>query len=161
MVKTLRALHPGLSCAPVARILLIDDEPGIAYLFRRYIEPTGHTLLVAETGESGLAMANSEAPDLVVLDLLMPGIHGFEVARLLKARAGAEFLPVIVMSGMADQSSRVLAFRSGVDDFISKPVDRFEILARVEQLLARRHAVQALAQKNAELVELQRFREEL
>lgn len=145
----------------MARILLIDDEPGVAIIFKRYLESTEHTLLVAENGERGLALAESGAPDLVVLDVLMPGMHGFEVARLLKERAGADFLPVIVLSGMADQSSKVLAYRSGVDDFLAKPVDRFEIMARIDQLLARREVVQALAQKNAELVELQRFREEL
>lgn len=148
--------HPNL----MTTVLIVDDTPGDRAAVRRVLERGPYTLVEVESGEDALARAEQELPELVVLDIVLPGIHGFEVARRLKALAGDRSLPILIVSGLADPTSRALAANLGVDGFLTKPVDG-ALLAAVENLLARNAEKAAMAAKNAELREHARLREEL
>jgi len=144
----------------MARVLVVDDNALNRELLRAYLEPTGHEVVEADSGEAALAEAAASPPDVVLLDVMMPGLNGFQTATLLKERAEG-FLPVIIVSALNDASSKLLALRVGADDFLTKPVDRFEIAARVGNLLKLRSKEHELKQSNARMAELQRFRDEM
>ena len=100
-------------------------------------------------------------PDLLLLDVMMPGLDGFAVTERLKADAAGALLPVILITALADRDSRVRGLRAGADEFLTKPVDRHELLLRVGHLLELRRKERALVSRNVELAELHRFREEV
>src|SRR5690348_3149128 len=106
-------------------------------------------------------MATTNDVDLVLMDAMLPRMNGFEAARRIKQARSGEFLPIIMVTALRDQSSKLLGYRVGADDFLSHPVDRIELGVRVAALLALRERHQALARRNEELVELQRFRDEM
>lgn len=147
----------------LGRILLVDDEPLNRELLHAHLEPEGHELSDAETGEQALERAAASPPDLVLLDLQMPGIGGLEALRRLKRRAAerSEFLPVVVVTALHDAASRRIGLEAGADDFLTKPIDAIELKLRVANLLALRAKQVALDQRNARLVELQRFKDEM
>src|SRR5207302_7823636 len=99
-------------------------------LLRALLEPMGHEVVEADSGEAALREAKAVEPDLVLLDVLMPGMNGFQTAAKLKA-AATTFLPIMMVTLVSDPSSRHLALRVGADEFLVKPADRWEIAARV------------------------------
>lgn len=119
----------------MARILIVDDEPRNRLLLDAIVGSEGHQSLHAASGADALALAGSESPDLVLLDLMMPAMDGFQVVRQLKANAGTRALPILVVSALDDPAVRQRAIASGADDFLRKPVDRWQLLARVRSLL--------------------------
>lgn len=143
------------------RLVVIDDDPEKRELFRHLLADYDYEILDAADGEAGLELARTHLPDLVITDLMLPKMNGFEVARQLKQSNSGDFLPVIVVTNLNDQSSRLLAFRVGADDFFSHPVDRIELGVRIAGLLQQRRRHQALAQRTIELAELQRFKDEM
>ncbi|MBA3459410.1 MAG: hybrid sensor histidine kinase/response regulator [Deltaproteobacteria bacterium] len=145
----------------MARIMIVDDDRRNRELLVVFIEHLGHELHLADGGERALAIANVHRPDLVLLDVMMPGIDGYETTRRLKAAAAPEFLPVILVTALHDRESRMKGLSAGADEFLTKPVDRHELMLRMTNLLAMREKTMALAQSNAQLIELQTFREEM
>jgi two-component system, sensor histidine kinase and response regulator len=145
----------------VARILIVDDSKVNRELLHAYLEGSGHELVDAASGEQALALAEATPPDLVLLDVMMPGIDGFETARRLKQLHATNFLPVILVTSLADQASRVLGLDAGADEFLSKPVDAQELHVRIRSLLALRAKDIALAAQNLALTELDRFKTEM
>jgi DNA-binding response OmpR family regulator len=119
----------------VKRILVVEDDPDLAFGLRTTLEIEGYAAEVAADGPSGLARALAEAPDLVVLDLMLPGMDGYRVLRALR-EAGSR-VPVLVLTARAEEADKVLGFRSGADDYVTKPFGLLELLARVEALLRR------------------------
>lgn len=117
------------------RLLLVEDNVDLAFGLRTTLEVEGYEVLHAETGREGLALAKSGAPDLVVLDLMLPEMNGYEVLRGLR-RAGLE-MPVLIMTAKGEEVDKVQGFRHGADDYVVKPVGVLEFLARVEALLRR------------------------
>ena len=114
-----------------ARILLVDDKPSnLAVLFET-LDHFDCTVLVAQSGERGLELARSEQPDIILLDILMPGIDGYEVCRALKEDSRTQGIPVIFVSALSGELDMVKAFELGAVDYISKPIRREEVLARV------------------------------
>jgi two-component system sensor histidine kinase/response regulator len=142
------------------RLLIIDDERINRELLRAYLEES-YELIEADSAESGLAAARDQPPDLVLLDVMLPGMSGFDAVTLLKDQAGSDFLPVILVTALNDQAARVRGLRAGADEFVSKPVDRNELIVRISNLLALRKKDAALLQRNVELLELHKFREEV
>lgn len=125
----------------MAGILVIDDEPELVRFVRRALEADGHHVSVALDGAIGLGMAMNESPDLVVLDLLMPGVDGRAVlAALVAARSD---IPVLVLSAEADVGARVEMLEAGAVDFLAKPFAVRELLARVKSRLRRAEEVHA------------------
>ncbi len=115
-------------------ILIIEDEPKVARLARDYLEKNGYRVLVANDGNSGLAMARGEKPDLLVLDLMLPGMDGLDVCRALRRESD---LPIIMLTARAEETDRLIGLEIGADDYISKPFSPRELVARVRALLRR------------------------
>lgn len=123
--------------APPATILVIEDEAPIARLISEVLRIQGYTPVVAKTGEEGVALATSAAPHLILLDLILPGMDGFQVVESLRGTARTAHIPVVVVSARHDTEYVVRAFEY-VEDYIKKPFDNDELLARVGAQL--RHA---------------------
>jgi PAS domain S-box-containing protein len=114
-----------------ATILVIDDDPKNMDIVSDYLSDFDYTILVAEDGESGIARAEYARPDLILLDVMMPGIDGFETCRRLKHRECTKDIPVIFMTALAETEHKVKGFAAGAVDYITKPFQREEVLARV------------------------------
>ncbi|HEX7171649.1 MAG TPA: response regulator transcription factor [Candidatus Limnocylindria bacterium] len=120
----------------MARILIVDDEPKIIRLVTDYLEAAGFGVLAARSGEEALMRVRTENPDLVVLDLGLPGLDGLDVTRTLR-RDGE--LPVIMLTARDDETDRIIGLELGADDYVTKPFSPRELVARVRAVL-RRHA---------------------
>jgi two-component system sensor histidine kinase/response regulator len=143
------------------KILVVDDERMNRVLLREMLADGQTTILEASSGEEALAIAEQSSPDLVITDVMMPGIDGFETARRLKESAGDIFLPVIIATGLTDRDSRLHGFEVGADEFITKPIDRTELRMRVRTLFGLRQKELQLRDRNMNLLELVRFRDEM
>ena len=120
---------------PMARILIVEDNVNLAYGLRTGLEIEGYDVLVAENGETGLERARSWSPDLVMLDLMLPGMDGYRVLKTLR-EAGSD-VPVLILTARGEEADKVLGFRLGADDYVTKPCGVLELLARVGALLRR------------------------
>jgi two-component system KDP operon response regulator KdpE len=117
------------------RILVVDDEPGIGRMLRSNLTARGYDVLVAETGEEALEYAGTQPPDMVILDLMLPGLSGLEVCRALRAESA---VPILVLSSHGEEQIKVRALDLGADDYLTKPFGIAELLARVRALLRRK-----------------------
>ena len=117
------------------QILVVDDEPKITRLVRDYLENAGFAVTVARDGREALMRARTERPDLIVLDLGLPGIDGLDVTRSLRRDAG---VPIIMLTARAAETDRVVGLELGADDYVTKPFSPRELVARVRAVL-RRH----------------------
>lgn len=115
-------------------ILVVDDEPKIVKLTRDYLEKDGFRVISAGDGEAALAAARRERPDLVVLDLMLPKMDGWEVCRLLRRDMD---VPIIMLTARAEESDQVVGLELGADDYVTKPFSPRTLLARVRALLRR------------------------
>jgi diguanylate cyclase (GGDEF)-like protein len=118
-------------------ILVVEDEPSVARALAAALQADGFAAEVTETGEAALEYALREVPHLVLLDLMLPGIDGFEVVRRLRANAKTAHIPVVILSARHDVADKVRAFESRVDDYLTKPYDGHELIARVKAQLRR------------------------
>lgn len=119
----------------MSRILIIEDNEDLAFGLRRTLEFEGYEVDVAEDGESGLDQAKTAEPDLVVLDVMLPGMDGFDV--LEKLRGGGARMPVLMLTARDEEADVVMGFHSGADDYVTKPFSTLELVARVRALLRR------------------------
>src|SRR3954470_4764224 len=117
------------------RILIVEDNPDLAYGLRTGLEIEGYEVQLADNGETGLERARSWGPDLVMLDLMLPGMDGYRVLRSL--REGGSDVPVLILTARGEEADKVLGFRLGADDYVTKPCGVLELLARVGALLRR------------------------
>jgi two-component system response regulator ResD len=115
-------------------ILVVDDEPTITEVVSRYLERAGYATRIAADGSRALELAGDERPDLVVLDLMLPGMDGLEVMRRLRAR---ERVSVILLTAKGESTDRVIGLRLGADDYVVKPFSPAELVARVDAVLRR------------------------
>jgi class 3 adenylate cyclase len=116
------------------RVLVVDDDPDMAVFLARLLEGEG---MVADTvfgGDAAMVYVMAMPPDLVLLDVLMPGVDGFEICERLKADPASAMIPIVLVTALEDPESRVRGIRAGADDFLSKPVRREELIARVKTL---------------------------
>jgi signal transduction histidine kinase len=118
-----------------ARILVVDDTPEIQELLQIHLETEGYQVLVAGNGQEALAAVAAEAPDLILLDVLMPVLDGYEVCRRLKADEETAFIPIVILTALQDLSHRLRGIELGADDFLTKPFNHLELLTRVRSLL--------------------------
>jgi two-component system, OmpR family, response regulator ResD len=117
-------------------VLVVDDEPTIAEVVARYLERAGYRTRVAGDGNQAIDVATSQRPDLVVLDLMLPGIDGLEVMRRLRELDRAR-IAVILLTAKGEESDRVIGLRLGADDYVVKPFSPVELVARVDAVLRR------------------------
>jgi class 3 adenylate cyclase len=132
------------------RVLVVDDAPQNVRLLDAVLSPRGYDVVSACSGEDALAKARSGEPDLVLLDVLMPGMDGYEVCRRLRAEASTRFLPVIMLTASGEEE-KLKALEAGADDFVHKPFDQPELLARVRSLLRIKRFQDELAELNRTL----------
>ena len=117
-----------------ARVLIVDDEPMVREVLARYLEQAGFVVSTAEDGEEALSTFGAEQPDLVLLDLMLPRIDGFEVFRRMRAGSSA---PVIMLTARGEETDRVVGLELGADDYVTKPFSPREVVARVQAVLRR------------------------
>jgi two-component system alkaline phosphatase synthesis response regulator PhoP len=119
------------------RILIVEDDHDIAALIAHYLEKAGYGSEIVADGAQALAAAKSTVPDLVILDLMLPGIDGLEVCRALRLDPRTAALPIIMLTARGEESERILGLDSGADDYVVKPFRPNELMARVRALLRR------------------------
>ncbi len=159
LLQSVRAVQPDeadLAASTPSRILVVDDNASNRDLLTRRLQRQGHTVLQAEGGESALAMVEAETLDLVLLDLMMPGISGYEVLTRLKAAPRHRDLPVIMISALTELDSIVRCIEAGADDYLTKPFDPTLLRARVGSSLDKKH----LRDREREMVEALRTEKE-
>jgi DNA-binding response OmpR family regulator len=128
--------HNGTGSRARAKVLVVDDEPAIADIVSRYLHRAGYDTAVAATGKDALGHAESERPDVVVLDLMLPDIDGLEVMRRLR-REYRERAAIILLTARGEESDRIVGLRLGADDYVVKPFSPGELVARVDAMLRR------------------------
>ncbi|MGH8838284.1 MAG: response regulator transcription factor [Jiangellaceae bacterium] len=117
-----------------ARVLVVDDDPTVSDVVRRYLERAGFAVDKAGDGPTALALAALRSPDLVVLDLMLPGMSGLEVCRRLRRESD---VPVVMLTALGEESDRVVGFETGADDYVTKPFSPRELALRVQSVLRR------------------------
>ena len=115
-------------------VLVIDDDAGVSKVLERLLTADGFAVRTLSDSNSAYANVVFHRPDVVILDILMPGVDGFEICRRLKTDAATRLIPVILVTALSDRNSRIRGLELGADDFLSKPVDRQELLTRVRSL---------------------------
>jgi len=125
------------TAAVAATILIVDDEREIRELLRYNLERAGYNVLVSSAGEEGLARIFATHPDLVLLDLLLPGLNGLEILREVRAEPSTRDLPIVLLTARGAEMDKLLGFERGADDYITKPFSPREVIARVEAVLRR------------------------
>lgn len=120
-----------------ATILIIEDEPDIRELARYNLQREGYDVLEAATGEEGITRARNESPDLILLDLMLPGIDGVDVCKRLKTEAATKSCPVVMVTAKGEESDIVTGLEVGADDYITKPFSPKVLVARVRAVLRR------------------------
>src|ERR687888_2001424 len=119
----------------MSSVLVVEDNADLAFGLRNSLEIAGYDVAVAADGPSGLAAARQHLPDLIVLDLMLPGMDGYRVLRQL--RDDGLMMPVLILTARGEEADKVLGFRLGADDYVTKPFGVLELLARIEALLRR------------------------
>jgi DNA-binding response OmpR family regulator len=116
------------------RVLVVDDDETVRDVVRRYLERDGHEVVVTGDGESALRMVERQVPDLIVLDLMLPGIDGLEVCRRLRQRHA---VPIVMLTALGEEEDRVVGLQLGADDYVTKPFSPRELALRVGSVLRR------------------------
>jgi DNA-binding response OmpR family regulator len=124
-------------------ILIVEDEPELVKVLRSYLEQAGYNVLTAYRGDSGLSSWEHKRPDLVILDLNLPGMDGLDVARLIRRKADT---PIIMVTARVEETDRLIGLEIGADDYITKPYSPREVVARVRAVLRRSSAAPAVSQ---------------
>ena len=117
------------------RVLVVDDDATVSDVVRRYLERAGYVVLLAQDGPAALSVFREQRPDLVVLDLMLPGVDGLEVCR--RMRAESRDLPVVMLTALGEEADRVLGLELGADDYVTKPFSPRELVLRVQSVLRR------------------------
>ena len=119
----------------MAHILIIDDSPTAVRVFTTLLERAGHRVSSAPDAEQGIELARSARPDLIIMDVIMPGMNGFQATRTLTRDPGTQNVPVLIITTKSMETDRVWGLRQGARDFMTKPVAEKELLARINKLL--------------------------
>lgn len=157
---------PALSSIPAPHtagrpvVLVVDQDDHNCELTSAFLSGRGYEILTAHSGQEALAVAQQRTLDLALLEARMPEMDGFEIASRLKALSEDEYLPVVFVTAMTDDESRLRALEVGAEQYLAKPVNRHELRARVKNLLNLRAHQRALAAQNAQLRSLERFKDE-
>ncbi len=121
----------------MAHILIIDDSPTDVRVFTTLLERAGHRVSSAGSAEQGIEMARSERPDLVIMDVIMPGMNGFQATRTLTRDPATQGVPVLIITTKSMETDRVWGLRQGAKDFLTKPVGEKELLTHIQNLLVK------------------------
>jgi twitching motility two-component system response regulator PilH len=119
----------------MARILIVDDSPTETYRFREILEKNGHQVLEASNGADGVAVARAEQPDLVLMDVVMPGLNGFQATRQLSKGEDTAHIPIVIVTTKDQETDRVWGKRQGARDYLTKPIDETLLLQTIASLI--------------------------
>jgi len=139
----------------VSRVLIVDDNAANAELLEAYIRELPCEIEVASSGQQALEKVEEFEPDIILLDIMMPDMSGLEVCRLLKGDENTSDIPVIMVTALSELEDVEKAVEAGTDDFLSKPVNRLELITRVKSLLRLRHLKSELERTLAYLDEVE------
>lgn len=128
-------INRGCLMAKHRSILIAEDEPDTANLLQFHLQRRGYQTTVASDGLNALNLSFERHPDLVILDLMLPKLHGFEVCRMLKASPSTRHIPIFMLTAMAATENKVQGFSLGANEYMTKPFEMSELLARIESLL--------------------------
>ena len=117
------------------RILVVDDEPDLVVLLEEHLSQEGYTVSTATTGMQAITQARHEIPDLILLDVMMPGVSGFDVCNILQDFPETATIPIIFLTAVTDTKRKIMGLNLGADDYITKPFDLHELAARVQAAL--------------------------
>src|SRR5918993_203132 len=121
----------------MSRVLIVEDDKDIAQLIAYYLQKAGHTVEMLASGTTAVARAKAAPPDLIVLDLMLPGMDGLLVCQSLRAEPATAVIPIIMLTARADEAERIAGLELGADDYVTKPFSPRELTARVAALLRR------------------------
>jgi two-component system sensor histidine kinase/response regulator len=142
-------------------LLVVDDDRRNRAILRALLEPHGHTVVEACNGEEALKLLGERSFDAVLLDVMMPGMDGFEACRRIKSGGATQFMPVLLVTALSDRSDRLKGIESGANDFLTKPVDTQEVLLRVRNSVHAKHLHDSLQSSYDKLRELETLRDNL
>jgi DNA-binding response OmpR family regulator len=126
-----------MTAAPVQRALVVEDDPDIGQLLSHYLEKAGFAPTLLTSGRDVVARARRDKVDVVLLDLMLPGMDGLQVCRALRADPGTAAVPIIMLTAKGEESDRIVGLELGADDYITKPFSPNEVIARIRALLRR------------------------
>ena len=119
----------------MAVVLIIDDSPTELHLFQNMLEKAGFDTLVADSGEEGIKAARTARPDCILMDVVMPGMNGFQATRALTKDPDTQHIPIIIVTTKDQETDRVWGLRQGAKDYITKPVDSTDLLAKITAVI--------------------------
>jgi twitching motility two-component system response regulator PilH len=120
----------------MARILVVDDSPTETYRFKEILQRHGHVVLEATNGADGVSVARAEMPELILMDVVMPGMNGFQATRQLSRSSDTQHIPIVIVSTKDQETDRVWGKRQGAKDYLTKPVNEAELLQLIDRLLS-------------------------
>jgi DNA-binding response OmpR family regulator len=135
------------------KILVVDDNPGNVKLLNDLLTVKGYDVATASSGQEALAQIDADCPDLVLLDIMMPEMNGYEVCQKIRQNPATEMLPVVMVTALDASQDRIKGIEAGADDFLGKPVNQPELLARVRSLLRVKEYYDTIQDQKAQLVE--------
>jgi twitching motility two-component system response regulator PilH len=119
----------------MARVLIVDDSPSQLLGLQRVVEKLGHTVLTAEDGAAGVAAAKKELPDLILMDVVMPNLNGFQATRQISKEPSTSHIPVILVTTKDQETDKVWGMRQGAKAYVTKPVNEAELTKTIKELL--------------------------
>jgi twitching motility two-component system response regulator PilH len=120
-----------------ATILIVDDSPTAIAVLKKTLAPTGYNIISAENAEDGIEMAKTHLPDMILMDVIMPGLNGFQATRVLRKESTTTHIPIIIISGSEQATEKFWSLRVGANGFLSKPADRSELFHLLREHLPR------------------------
>ncbi len=134
-----------------SKILIVDDEIKNIKLLKGILFPENYTFCEAQNGDDAIELVHKINPDLILLDVMMPGLSGFEVCRQLKQNGKTKSIPIVMVTALREKEHRLEAMQAGADDFLSKPVDSTEVVVRVKSLLRIKSYHDEISDNNREI----------
>jgi len=123
----------------MARILIVDDSPSQLVGLKRIVEKLGHQAITAEDGAAGVEAAKREVPDLILMDVVMPNLNGFQATRTIAKDSKTSHIPIIMVTTKDQETDRVWGMRQGAKAYVTKPINDSELKDAIEKLLAKQH----------------------
>jgi len=146
------SINKGRNLMSRGKILIVEDDRDIVEMVEYNLKQEGYTTIHAYNGEKGIELAGEEKPDLIILDLMLPAIDGFEVCRTLKQQHPTANIPIIILSAKSRETDKVVGLELGADDYITKPFSPRELVARIRAVLRRHKEQPAVEIKTGQLV---------